>query len=217
MFYLINNPHAYSKLATEVRDAFTFADEIQTGEKLRSCRYLRACIDEALRLSPPVGQSLFREAGTGGAFVDGHYIPRGSLAGTGIYSLHHNPKYFPRPFSFLPERWLADGSGMDGDMAPEQLNLAKSAYIPFSTGSRSCIAKALAYNMMLVTIATLIWKFDFKLADGPEGELGSGNPFSELGRTNPGEFQLYSHITSFKRGPVVRFRPRKVPSIEGDI
>ncbi|KAK2758198.1 hypothetical protein FQN54_004042 [Arachnomyces sp. PD_36] len=216
MFYLITNPHVYSKLATEVRSTFTSEDEIQTGEKLRSCRYLRACVDESLRMSPPVGQSLFRDAGPGGAFVDGHYIPAGYGVGTGIYSLHHNPTYFPRPFSFHPERWLVDTSGLDGGSTPEQLELAKSAYIPFSMGSRSCIAKSLALNKMQVTIAILIWKFDFKMADGPGGELGAGNPLSsEFGRTNPGEFQLYSHVTSTKKGPVVQFRPRVVAGGEG--
>lgn len=214
MFYLITNPHVYYKLATEVRDTFTSEDEIQTGEKLRSCRYLRACIDESFRMSPPVGQSLFREAGPGGALVDGHYVPAGYGAGTGIYSIHHNPKYLPRPFTFQPERWLVDGSG---DTSFEQLDLAKSAYIPFSMGSRSCIAKALAHNNMQVTIASLIWKFDFKMADGPGGELGAGNPLSEFGRTNPGEFQLYSHVTSSKKGPIVQFRPRAVSNCEGDI
>lgn len=212
MFYLITNPQPYSKLAAEVRNTFTSEEEIQAGEKLRRCRYLRACVDESLRMSPPVGQSLFREAGPGGALVDGHYVPAGYGAGTGIYSIHHNPLYFPRPFSFLPERWLVDGSG---DTSAEQLALAKSAFIPFSTGSRSCIAKALAMNTIQVAVATLVWKFDFKMADGPGGELGAGNPLSEFGRTNPGEFQLYSHVTSSKKGPMVRFRPRVVSSWEG--
>lgn len=166
-------------------------------------------------MSPPIGQSLFREAGTGGALVDGHYIPEGYGAGTGIYSIHHNPIYFPRPFTFQPERWLIDGPD---DTSLEQLELAKSAYTPFSIGSRSCIAKALAQNMMQITIATLIWKFDFKMADGPGGELGAGNPLSGFGRTNPGEFQLYSHVTSSKKGPIVQFRSRGFVSCncEGD-
>lgn len=53
-FYLSRNAEAYSKLANEIRTTFASHAEIKGGPKLASCRYLRASIEEALRMSPPV-------------------------------------------------------------------------------------------------------------------------------------------------------------------
>lgn len=43
-----SNAEAYKKLAEEIRSSFSSAAEIQSGPKLASCHYLRACIDEAM-------------------------------------------------------------------------------------------------------------------------------------------------------------------------
>ncbi|CAG8980246.1 hypothetical protein HYALB_00009828 [Hymenoscyphus albidus] len=59
-FYLSRNPVSYQRLAAEIRSTFTSGDEI-CGAKLASCTYLRACIDEALRLASPVSGILWRD------------------------------------------------------------------------------------------------------------------------------------------------------------
>lgn len=69
LFYLVHNEHAMNKLKREVREAFGDVEEIRMGSKLTSLYYLRACIDEAMRLSPPVGGLLPRQALTGGIEV----------------------------------------------------------------------------------------------------------------------------------------------------
>ncbi len=80
------------------------------GPELASCRFLHACIDEALRMSPPVGSALFREVvAPGGAVIDGHPVPQGADVGVGIYAIHHSPEcYGPDPFVYRPDRWLVD-------------------------------------------------------------------------------------------------------------
>ena len=70
-FYLTRNPRVYDKLMTEIRTTFTNAEEIRSGAKLTSCRYLRAFIDEALRMNPPVPAELARETLAGGMHIDG--------------------------------------------------------------------------------------------------------------------------------------------------
>ena len=76
-YYLGRHLEAYSKVCHEVRSTFSSPDEVRTGEKLTSCRYLRACIDESMRMSPPVGGALWCEVCAGGITIQGRYIPKG--------------------------------------------------------------------------------------------------------------------------------------------
>ncbi|PYI05337.1 cytochrome P450 [Aspergillus sclerotiicarbonarius CBS 121057] len=203
LFYLSRNSHAYASLASEIRTTFLNVDEISLA-KLKTCTYLYACIDECLRISPPVGACPWREVGDGGVTIDGHFIPEGYSVGTAIYSIHHNWAFFPRPHEYIPERWI-----VTTDNNKEQVDVAKSAYSPFLIGPRSCIGQTLTYSELLLTTAMVIWKYEFKAATGME-ELGAGNPFAELGRTNPMEFQIIDRSFSLMEGPMIQFRPRSM-------
>jgi hypothetical protein len=52
-FYLSRDSNVYSRLATEIRTTFSSGDEIKSGAQLSGCKYLRATIDETLRVAPP--------------------------------------------------------------------------------------------------------------------------------------------------------------------
>ncbi|PWY78303.1 cytochrome P450 [Aspergillus heteromorphus CBS 117.55] len=199
LFYLATCPHAYTQLAHEIRNTFPSPDAIRTGPLLQQCSYLQACIKETLRISPAVAGCPYRRVEKGDTLiVDGNVIPAGCSVGTGIYSIHHNPTYFPRPDAFLPERWLSD-----------DLESSSAAYTPFSQGSRACIGRHLAQMELQLALAHLVWSYDFRRPDTTAGEMGAGHRgASGVGRTNPNEFQLYDHIISQKRGPVLQFRPR---------
>ncbi|KAG6364817.1 hypothetical protein INS49_006421 [Diaporthe citri] len=208
-FYLSRNPAAYSRARAEVRAAFTSVQDIIEGttaagslQKLNSCRYLRACIDEAMRMSPSVGQSLAREVPAGGAVVDGDLIPPGCDVGVPIYSIQHNEKYFPDPFDFNPERWLVDRVNTPPHVQ-EQLADQHTAHNPFSLGPRSCMGKGVALVEMMATFAVVLYRLEFKMASD---DKSGGRPGAGLGRHRSNEFQLRDHITSARDGPVLRFR-----------
>lgn len=170
------------------------------------CSYLRACIDEALRLSPPAPGVLWREILPGNKdqpfIVDGHVIPHGTIVGINIYSIHHNKEYFPDPFSYHPERWL------DESATPQQKKTMRDAFIPFSIGWRGCPGKAMAYMEISLAVAKALWHFDFCQAAGDLGEVGAGAPGMELGRERSEEFQLFDHFTASHDGPYLEFRGR---------
>ncbi|KAF2181847.1 cytochrome P450 [Zopfia rhizophila CBS 207.26] len=197
-FYLSRNPDAYARATAEVRSTFSSLKEIQVGAKLNSCRFLRACIDESMRMSPSVGQSLSREVPAGGAIVDGDFIPAGCDVGVPIYSIHHRDDYYPDPFNFNPDRWLVEKEG-----ASQQVLDQYAAYNPFSTGPRSCMGKGVALVEMMATFAVVLYRLDFKMA---AADTAGGRPGSEYGRHRSDEFQLRDHITSAKEGPMLRFR-----------
>ncbi|KAK6076445.1 cytochrome P450 3A31 [Seiridium cupressi] len=203
LFYLADNKSAYAKAAEEVRSKFSSREEVCLGATLASCSYVRACIDEALRMSPPVGSALWREAMPGGTTVDSRAVPAGIDVGVPIYSVHHAPKYYPDPFQYKPERWLVD----DGTGSIER---GRSVFNPFSVGSRGCLGKGLANTEMMLTIATIMFVGDFKFADGEKGNVGRGQSGATHGRHRSNEYQLYDHVTCQKLGPFLQFSPRQV-------
>ncbi|KAI1763248.1 cytochrome P450 [Hypoxylon sp. FL1150] len=210
LFYLVRNQAALHTASKEVRMKFSNVEEICQGQTLNSCAYLRACIDEAMRMSPSVGGILPREVLNGGITIDGKFIPAGTVVGTPHYTVHHNSAYYPRPFSYLPERWIAGSPksfGYDGGVIAEgDVALAQSAFCPFSIGPRGCIGKGLAYIEMMTTLARVLYLYDLRKSSG--FDPAEGNPDLEWGRQRVDEFQLIDQFTSLKDGPMVEFRKR---------
>ncbi|KIA75653.1 cytochrome P450 [Aspergillus ustus] len=212
-FYLSRYPEAYNKAATEVRRTFPSPDTVTLGPSLNSCTYLRACLDEALRMAPAVASAPWREATRpAGALIDGCFIPPGYDVGLGIYSIHHSERYFEDPFVFRPERWIVGDNESDptgSATSKATIDRARSAFNPFSVGPRSCIGKALATAEIMFIMARVLSEFDFRKVEGPLGNLGEGDPVAgEYGHHRPEEFQMIDHVICAKEGPVLQFRSR---------
>jgi len=126
MIYLSRDDIPYEKLRDEVRTTFPTLDSIQQGPLLASCHYLRACLDEAMRLVPPTPGPLWREVCAGGATIDGQHIPEGYEVAVDLYALHHNPSYFTDPDGFDPDRFMAKST------AEPTLKKPKFDYFPTS-------------------------------------------------------------------------------------
>ncbi|KAF2814017.1 cytochrome P450 [Mytilinidion resinicola] len=197
-FYLSRNSDSYARAAAEIRSTFDSKDDIKGGAKLSSCRYLRACIDEAMRMSPSVGLALSREVPAGGAVVNGEFIPGGCEVGVPIYSIHHKEDYFADPFKYNPDRWL-----VEKEASTQQAIDQTSAFVPFSTGPRGCIGKGVALVEMMLTMAVVLYRLDFSTA---AGDKSGGSVGAEYGRHRLDEFQLRDHITMSKDGPLLQFR-----------
>ncbi|KAI5803281.1 cytochrome P450 [Peziza echinospora] len=215
LYYLLQNPAKMAKLQAEIRSTFSGAQEIVSGKKMTECVYLRACIDEAMRLCPPVPGLLPREVVSPAGMTidcsgekDGavYTLPQGTVVGVPIYAIHHNPLYFPDPFTFMPERWIESEAEEFTD--PE---VARSAYLPFSIGSRGCIGKSLALMELRLVIARVAWEWECTLLEGVEGkgERWVEGWTAEEGRGKK-EFPMQDHFTARKEGPVVEFRKREV-------
>ena len=196
LYYLSQYPSCYERAAEEIRATFTSASEICSGPKMDSCRYLHACINETLRMSPPVGATLWREVEHEGIEIDGHFIPPGCDVGIGIYSIHHNETYFPDPFVFQPERWLPNKKqSISG--------AAQKAFNPFSMGPRHCLGRQIALMELSDIVSLLLWHLDFRMAHGERDRIGIADA-----RKNVREFAQEDHIFSFFDGPHLEFRPR---------
>jgi cytochrome P450 len=211
-FYLSRNPTVYERIVTEIRSRFSSLDEIHMGPTLNGCRYLRACIDEALRMSAPVIAPLYREAGPGGATVRGIYVPEGYVAASQAYALHHNEKYYPDSFSYRPDRWLSPSS-MSSESENKSISVspdAKTAFFTFSHGTRNCAGINLAYLEISLVIARVLWLADLRIPSYPNlARIGAGDrEDKEPMRRRKNEYQLYDLFASEKEGPMLEFRRR---------
>ncbi|KAK9781653.1 hypothetical protein SCAR479_01524 [Seiridium cardinale] len=206
LFYIVRNPSALQKVTAEVRAHFSDVEEIRQGPTLTSCTYLRACIDEAMRMSPSVGGIVPREVLSGGLNIDGEFIPAGTVVGVPHYTIHHNAAYYSDPFTYNPERWVAGSSKVAGIVSEDDVAIAHGAFCAFSVGPRGCIGKGLAYVELTTTIARLLYLYDLRKSSG--FDPAEGKPSNEWGRQRVGEFQLIDQFTSLKDGPMVEFRKR---------
>ena len=168
IFHLLNNPLTYTRLCSEIRSTFSNDEEIKSGGLLTGCLYLRACIDESMRISPPVGTVLPREILPGGLIVSNHYFAAGIEIGVPIYALHHSERYFTNAEDYKPERWMAGEGTSDEEQA-----LQKGAFSPFSFGPRGCAGKNMAYLELTTVIAKLIWRYDIRFSDRMDAALSA--------------------------------------------
>ena len=156
-------------------------------------------------MSPSTPGAPWREVQGGGIVVDGGFVPAGYDVGTCIYALHHREDYFPHSYAFVPERWLSGAF-----VSSEQLKIAHKAFTPFLLGPRGCPGRSLALLQISLTLARVIYEFDFRLAEGPLAHVGEGSPDAANGRHRVNEFQLRAHVTASSKGPQLQFRERKI-------
>lgn len=158
VMWLMRTPHAYKRLTEEIRTRFPSAVDMKFLD-LQECVYMNACIDEALRIFPPVPTGLTRTVPAGGDSVAGEFLPGGTTVSVHAWSAAHSPHNFSRPEEYIPERWL------DEKYAGEN----KEASQAFSLGPRGCIGKHLSYLELRLILANLLWHFDIRRADLDDG------------------------------------------------
>lgn len=203
-FYMGRHPTVYSKLCLEIRQAFSSADEIRNGPALNNCTYLQACIQESLRMSPPVGGALWREVCHGGVSIDGHVVPQGYDVGVGIYAIQHNSSYFPDPFAFKPERWIPGPS-----VSQDSINLAHNAFQAFSIGPVGCIGKNLACLELSLTMAKVAWSLDIKAMTTTSETLPRPKYLDGYPQHAQFEYRLRDRFTSWKDSFHLSFQVRE--------
>ncbi|KAG5719737.1 hypothetical protein E4T56_gene18554 [Termitomyces sp. T112] len=149
MRYIAADPQVQKRLRSELNRAFDGPLEDMDASTLLKLPYLDACIQEALRLVPPVAAGPPRWNKDGPTQILDHMIPTGTTIAPPNYAMFRDHRNFFNPDEFLPERWLKD-------IAPHNAE----AFVPFCLGPGVCIGKPVAlYNMKLLT-ASLIRAFD---------------------------------------------------------
>lgn len=159
IYQLIKNPECMAKLRKEV-DAVLDSDELVAPyDKVKHLPYLRACLDESLRLFPPTSHGLPREVPPEGMNIMGQWVPGGTSVSMSALVAHRDEKVFPESTKYIPERWLG-----------EEGKTLQPYFVAFSAGARSCIGRNISYLEQTKLIATLVHRYDFTLPH-PDWEL----------------------------------------------
>ncbi|XP_014276022.3 probable cytochrome P450 6a14 [Halyomorpha halys] len=120
-----------------------------TFDSLKELKFLNNVISETLRLHPPVTM-LIRECTKDYTLPDGTFIEKGLNILIPTYSIQRDPKYFPEPLKFKPDRF---------ENPP-----ANGTYLPFGDGPRICIGKRFAEAVVTTILARSLDKYEFDLS-----------------------------------------------------
>jgi cytochrome P450 len=161
IFYqLMRNPEKYTKIRAEIDQADKegkLSEYISYRESTTHLPYTSAVIKEGMRMHPAVGLPLERDVPPGGATICGRYFPAGTVVGVNAWVVQYNPRVFPNPDNFIPERWI--GSTEDGLKEMEQ------SLFYFGGGSRTCIGKNISLLEIHKLVPQLVREFEFRFHD----------------------------------------------------
>ncbi|MFD6879979.1 MULTISPECIES: cytochrome P450 [unclassified Streptomyces] len=164
--YLGTHPAVEGRLHTEVDTVL--GGRAPTVADLPKLEVTRRVFTEALRLRPP-GWMTTRVTTTPTQLA-GLTIPRGATVIVSPYVLHHDPRSFPQPEHFDPDRWLPHHAQ----------HMPRGAMIPFGAGTRKCIGDTLAMTEATLALAhiTTHWQLTPKaghtVKPAPRMTLGVG-------------------------------------------
>ncbi|KAK5643741.1 hypothetical protein RI129_007586 [Pyrocoelia pectoralis] len=155
IYELALNPDIQEKLRKEVDDTLEAANGEFTYDNLMGMKYLDMVVSESLRKWPPftdndrrsVKPYVIKAQRPEEADL---YLEKGSILLFPVYPIHRDPKYYPNPEQFDPERFNEENR--------EKIN--RCAYMPFGSGPRNCIASRFALMEGKLVVAEIIRHFE---------------------------------------------------------
>jgi cytochrome P450 len=151
-YLLSEHPEVEARLHAEV-DAALAGSTPRADDVLR-LPYARMVLAESMRLYPPAWV-LGRRA-ISDHELDGYLIPARSIVLLSQYIVHRDPRFYPHPERFDPERWTPEA----------QSARPKFAYFPFGAGPRQCIGEQFAWMEATLVLATIAQRWRLRLVPG---------------------------------------------------
>ena len=138
LHHVLRTPRVEQRLRAEVEGAFP--DGVVRPEAVANLAYLKAVVNETLRVSPiavAVPRLLTRPTKLGP-----YELPAGTAVFASVYVAHRSANNWERPDAFEPERFLG------GDPSPFK-------FFPFGGGTRRCVGAEFARYQLRLVLAQL--------------------------------------------------------------
>ena len=141
------------------RELAVVGDRLPAADDFTRLPYTRMILAESMRLYPPawaVGRRAIADFEIGG-----YRIPARSMVLMSQYITHRDPRFYPQPERFDPDRWL-----------PEALaSRPKFAYFPFGGGTRICIGEQFAWMEGVLALATIGQRWRLRYVGGAAPQI----------------------------------------------
>lgn len=141
-FYLLSrNPEARARVQAE---ADAFGPEGPTSFDGAGLEYTLRVFKETARLYPPL--LVFARRALEAFTLGGHEMPAGTIFFVSPWAIHRDPKVFPDPERFDPDRFLPEA----------EASRHRAAWVPFGLGPRVCIGNHFAMMEAPMVMATVM-------------------------------------------------------------
>ncbi|XP_016866413.1 24-hydroxycholesterol 7-alpha-hydroxylase isoform X4 [Homo sapiens] len=154
--YVLSHPDIHKAIMEGISSVFGKAgkDKIKVSEDdLENLLLIKWCVLETIRLKAP---GVITRKVVKPVEILNYIIPSGDLLMLSPFWLHRNPKYFPEPELFKPERW-------------KKANLEKHSFLDcfmaFGSGKFQCPARWFALLEVQMCIILILYKYDCSLLD----------------------------------------------------
>jgi cytochrome P450 len=153
-FLLSQSKTVRARLAQELKTVL--GDRLPTAADMSRLVYTKMIWQEALRLYPPAWLLHTRMSRCEDQLPSDVLLSPAARVFLSPWSLHRNPRWFPDPHRFDPDRF-SEGAK---DKRPP------FTYLPFGGGSRRCLGESFAELEGVLVLATVASKVRFRLLDG---------------------------------------------------
>ncbi|WP_149181958.1 cytochrome P450 [Streptomyces sp. TRM49041] len=148
---LAHRPDVETELVAEIREVVGDRP-VEIGDVPRLLA-VRRVLDEVIRLH---GVTMLMRRATAPVEVGGYRLPEGAEVAFSLYAMHRDPKLYPEPDAFDPDRWLPE----------RRASIERQAYIPFGAGNRKCIGDAFVWTEATIALATILAKWQLRPVPG---------------------------------------------------
>nr|XP_025888372.1 premnaspirodiene oxygenase-like [Solanum lycopersicum] len=165
MAELLKNPNMMKKAQVEVREALKGKKKVDHID-VQNLKYLKLIVKETLRLHPPGPLASPRESIEEIA-INGYVIPNKTIALMNLYAMGRDPEYWHDPEKFMPDRFnnYVDNDVDDVKMIKGSSNVPME-FLAFGFGKRVCPGMLFATASSELTLARLLYHFDWTLPNG---------------------------------------------------
>ncbi|AEE80142.1 cytochrome P450 monooxygenase-like protein [Arabidopsis thaliana] len=156
MAELLRNPKMIVKVQEEIRQVIGLKGTVQDLDIVK-LPYLQAVVKESLRLHPPAPFLVPRKSESDDVQIFEFLIPKNTQVLVNVWAIGRDPNVWKNPTQFEPERFLGRGIDVKGN---------HFELIPFGAGRRICPGMPLAFRIMHLVLASLLYGFDWEYQNG---------------------------------------------------
>lgn len=181
LYLLSKHPQVAAQLYQELEDVLQGANP--TLDDLKRLPYTDRVVRESMRLYPPA--FTVSRVSIADTTLGEYVVPAGTDMIVSIYGAHHDPRWWPNPEAFDPDRFLPEHEG----------GRPRYAYLPFGAGPRVCVGFGFAQMEAQIMLAMIAQRFAF---DAPDHDVQKD---AMLTLRPKGGLRMRAHARAAEREP----------------